>query len=117
MGKRAKFDPDRGYSRARPWQLLLDCNYAQTKSGTFWDSSSLEDPEVDAIVDKIFAPVDVTARAKLSNRLEMMLATKFSNFVPLYTINEHYGFYSYLKGIDENYCPSVGYQATRWLDK
>ena len=72
---------------------------------------------MDAIVDKIFATVDVAERAKLSNQFEMMLATKFSNFVPLYTINEHYGFYSYLKGIDSNYHPATGYQALRWLDK
>jgi peptide/nickel transport system substrate-binding protein len=97
--------------------VLLDYQYAQTKSGTFWDSTSLEDPEVDAIIERIKETIDPTARAKISNDFETMLARKYSNLIPLLSYNLHSAWYSHVKGIDPNFSPVSGYQATRWLDK
>ena len=54
--------------------LLLSYQYARTNSGTFWDSTSLQDPEVDAIIDRVYETVDTEQRDKLSHEFERMLA-------------------------------------------
>lgn len=97
--------------------VLLDYQYAQTNSGTFWDSTSLEDPEVDALVAKIFETIDAKERDKLSAEFQVMLARKYSNFIPVLSTMEHYAWYTYLKGVDPDYHPRRGIQRTRWLDK
>jgi peptide/nickel transport system substrate-binding protein len=96
--------------------VLLDYIYAQTSSGTFWDSTSLQDPEVDAIVERIKETVDAEQREKLSHDFELMLARKHSNLIPIQSGNWHYGWYSYVKGYDFGYQPAW-YQRDRWLDK
>jgi peptide/nickel transport system substrate-binding protein len=97
--------------------VLLDYQYAQTNSGTFWDSTSLEDPEVDALIAKIFETIDTKQRDKLSEEFQVMLARKYSNFIPILSTMEHYAWYSYLKGVDADYHPRRGVQLKRWLDK
>ena len=97
--------------------VLLDYQYAQTNSGTFWDSTSLEDPEIDAQVAKIFETIDSKQRDKLSEEFQVTLARKYSNLIPVLSTMEHYGWYSYLKGVDPDYHPRRGIQAKRWLDK
>ncbi|MGH2583785.1 MAG: ABC transporter substrate-binding protein, partial [Dehalococcoidia bacterium] len=96
--------------------VLLSYQYARTESGTFWNSTSLEDPEVDAMVNKIYETPDAMARDKLSHEFEMMLARKYSNLVPLLSTVSHYAWYSYLKGYNEEYLPG-NYQIGHWLDK
>jgi peptide/nickel transport system substrate-binding protein len=97
--------------------VLLDFNYARTKSGTFWDSTSLQDPEVDALVDKIYETIDVKARDKLSEEFQLMLARKYSNMMPFLTTNVHNGWYAYLKGFNTDFRKFDGWQDDRWLDK
>lgn len=96
--------------------VLLDYQYAQTHSGTFWDNTSLEDPEVDALVTQIMQTVDNKQRQQLSHQFEMMLAQKYSNLMPLLSANAHHGWYSYMKGIDWTY-NWQDYQPARWIDK
>jgi peptide/nickel transport system substrate-binding protein len=96
--------------------VLLSYQYARTNSGTFWDSTSLQDPEVDAIVERIYTTVDVRQRDQLSQEFERMLARKYSNLVPILSAMDHYGWYSYLKGYNDQYLP-YRYQIRRWLDK
>ena len=96
--------------------VLLSYQYAQTNSGTFWDSTSLQDPEVDALVDKIYDTLDTRQRDNLSHDFEMLLAKKYTNLVPVLSAVDHYGWYSYLKGYNDQYLP-YRYQITRWLDK
>ena len=96
--------------------VLLSYQYAQTNSGTFWDSSSLQDPEVDAIITKIYETPDAQARDKLSHEFETMLAKKYSNLLPVLSTVDHYGWYSYMKGYDPRYLP-YRKQDQRWLDK
>jgi peptide/nickel transport system substrate-binding protein len=97
--------------------LPLDYNYAKTKSGTFWDSTSLQDPEVDAIIEKIEQTVDPKARDKLSEEFQIMLARKHSNFIPLVAGNAHYGWYSYLKGWNNDFDFFLNWQDDVWIDK
>jgi peptide/nickel transport system substrate-binding protein len=96
--------------------VLLSYQYARTNSGTFWDSTSLQDPEVDAIVERIYETVDIKQRDQLSQEFERMLARKYSNLVPVLSAIDHYGWYSYVKGYNDQYLP-YRYQITRWLDK
>jgi peptide/nickel transport system substrate-binding protein len=97
--------------------VLLDYQFAQTKSGSFWDSASLQDAEVDAQVEKIRETVDAKERAKLSHEFETMLARKYSNLIPILSTNQHFAWYTYVKGVDADYLPVNGYQAGRWIDK
>jgi hypothetical protein len=58
-------------------------------------------------------------RKELSNELELMLAKKYANFVPVLTGNVHVADYAYMKGIDfeVSRAGSGGWQVTRWIDK
>jgi peptide/nickel transport system substrate-binding protein len=96
--------------------VLLSYQYAKTSSGTFWDSTSLQDPEVDQLVDKIYETMDNRQRDTLSHEFERMLARKYSNLVPILSTIDHYGWYSYYKGYNDQFLPT-GYQIGRWLDK
>jgi len=96
--------------------VLLSYQYARTNSGTFWDSTSLQDAEVDAMVEKIYETMDAEQRGQLSHDFERMLARKYSNLVPVLSAINHYGWYSYLKGTSDQYLP-YRYQVNRWLDK
>lgn len=97
--------------------VFLDYQYMKTKSGTFWDSSSLQDPEIDAIVEKIEQTVDPKARDVLWEDVQMMLARKYSNLMPLIVSNAHYGWYSYVKGYDDAFDYFTNWQDKLWIDK
>jgi peptide/nickel transport system substrate-binding protein len=96
--------------------LLQDYANATSNSGTFWNSTSLRDPEVDALVEKILETVDTKQRAALSHEFETMLARKYTNFVPLLSTRFHCGWYAHLKGVDPDFHPYNGLQAGRWID-
>ena len=100
--------------------VFLDWQYMKTKSGTFWDSTSLQDPEVDALVDKIETTIDSKSRDTLWTEVQLMLARKYSNMMPMLSGNVHYLWWSHVKGIapDSAYgTPSGGWQDDRWLSK
>ncbi|HXH22566.1 MAG TPA: ABC transporter substrate-binding protein [Dehalococcoidia bacterium] len=99
--------------------VFLDYQYMRTNSGTFWDNTSLEDPEVDALVDKIEATIDDQARAKLSNEVEIMLAKKYSPLIPMLSTNLHGSYFAYMKGINfEGSRSGQGsWQIDRWKDQ
>lgn len=96
--------------------VFLDYQYMQTNSGTFWDNTSLEDAEVDALSAKIQATIDDQERAKLSNQIEIMLAQKYSPLYPMLSTNIHASYYAYMKGVDLEADPGGvgGWQIDRW---
>jgi peptide/nickel transport system substrate-binding protein len=98
--------------------VFLDYQYMKTNSGTFWDNTSLEDPEVDALVDKIVAEIDDTKRKDLSNQVELLLAKKYSPLYPMLSTNIHASYYAYMKGVDLEQDPGGlgGWQLDRWKD-
>ena len=96
--------------------VMLDYQYAQTDSGTFWNSTSLQDPEVDALVARIQETVDEKQRERLSHEFETMLARKYSNFIPIMSGNWHYAWYSHVKGMNPAFQPAW-YQSGIWLDR
>jgi len=99
--------------------VFLDYQYMKTESGTFWNNTSLEDPEVNALAEKIEATIDDQARAKLSNEVELMLAKKYSPLVPMLSTNLHGSYYAYLKGFDWEQTPGGlgGWQVGMWKDQ
>jgi peptide/nickel transport system substrate-binding protein len=97
--------------------VLLDYRHATSNSGSFWNSNSLNDPEIDAMVDKIFETVDNQQRMKLSQEFELTLAKKYANFVPILSTMDHSAWYAYLKGVDSDFHPTSGLQAKRYIDK
>ena len=97
--------------------LQQDYRGATSNSGTYWNSSSLRDPAIDAMVDRIFETVDNEQRVRLSHEFEVALARKYSNLIPILSTTIHYGWYSYVKGMDADFHPYNGLQATRWIDK
>ena len=99
--------------------VFLDYQYMKTESGTFWNNTSLEDPEVNALAEKIEATIDDQARAKLSNEIELMLAKKYSPLVPMLSTNLHGSYYAYLKGFDWEQTPGGlgGWQVGMWKDQ
>ena len=99
--------------------VYLDYQYAKTDSGTFWNSTSLQDSEVDALVEKIEQTVDTKEQDKLARDFQIMLARKYSNLIPMLSSNVHYGWYSYLKGFNPDFGRGtfLGWQDDRWLDK
>ncbi|MEX1022433.1 MAG: ABC transporter substrate-binding protein [Dehalococcoidia bacterium] len=98
--------------------VFLDYQYAKTDSGTFWNNTSLEDPEVDAIINDIEGTVDAGARAELSQRFERMLAEKASNFIPILSGQLFHGYYETVQGVDHELSQSGkgGQQLGYWLD-
>jgi len=97
--------------------VLLDYRHATSNSGSFWNSNALNDPEIDAMVDKIFETVDNQQRQKLSQDFELTLAKKYINFVPVLSTLTHMAWASSLKGFDPEFHPIQGLQAKRWIDK
>jgi ABC-type oligopeptide transport system substrate-binding subunit len=79
--------------------------------------SSLEDPEIDALVDKILATPDLTEQKKLSQQFQLSLAQKYDCFAPILTTNAHAAAYSYVKATDPAYDPRNAWQAGRYIDK
>jgi ABC-type transport system substrate-binding protein len=96
--------------------VFLDYQYMQTSSGTFWDNTSLEDAQVDALSAKIQATIDDQERAKLSNQIEIMLAQKYSPLYPMLSTNIHASYYAFMKGVDLEADPGGvgGFQINRW---
>jgi ABC-type transport system substrate-binding protein len=97
--------------------VLLDYQYAKTDSGTFWNMTSLEDPQIDALVDQILQTPDLTQQEQLSHQFQVLLAQKYDVECALLTTNAHEAVYSYVKGEDPNYTPRSAWQEYRWLDK
>jgi peptide/nickel transport system substrate-binding protein len=100
--------------------VFLDYQYMKTDSGTFWNNTSLEDSEIDALAEKIEATIDDKERAKLSNQIETMLAQKYSPLVPMLSGNLHQSYYAHMKGLDFDQSLSGllgGWQIGIWKDQ
>jgi ABC-type transport system substrate-binding protein len=99
--------------------VYLDYSFARKQGGYGWDNASLEDDEVEAVLDNIDKEMDDKKRAELSHQFELLLAKKYSPLVPMLSYNIHYSWYAYMKGIDEEISKSGqgGWQINRWIDK
>lgn len=98
--------------------VYTDINMFKTETGFYWSNTSLEDPEVDALIDKITTTMDAEARKELLQEMEVMLARKYSPVMPMVTRNNHVGHYAYVKGLDYELGPSgfTGWQIDMWKD-
>ena len=99
--------------------VFLSYTSFRSDTGSFWNNSGLEDAEVDAKINEIYETIDSEARAERSHELELMMAQKYANFVPMLTGNSHVGWYSYVKDLDfEDSRSGVGgWQVNMWFDQ
>lgn len=87
-------------------------------SGTFWNNAGLEDPQIDDQIAAIYAAIDPVERADLSHEFELMMAEKYSNFVPVLTGNQHGAWYAHVRDLDfeDSRSGQGGWQINMWLD-
>jgi peptide/nickel transport system substrate-binding protein len=99
--------------------VFQDYRAARTVPGYFWENTSLEDAEIDALVADIYGTVDAAKRKELSHKFELRLAEKYSNFMPILVPNSHTGMYAYIKGRDMEMSTTGlgGWQPNLWFDR
>lgn len=99
--------------------VFQDYRAARTVPGYFWENTGLEDAEMDAIIEQIYGAVDAQKRKELSQKFELMLAQKYSNFMPMLVPNAHTGLYSFIKGRDMEMSNTGlgGWQPNIWFDR
>ncbi len=87
-------------------------------SGTFWNNAGLEDAEVDDQIGEVYLAIDPEERAELSHGLELLMAEKYANFVPVLTGNSHGAWYAHVNDIDfeDSRSGVSGWQVNMWLD-
>ena len=90
-------------------------------SGTFWNNAGLEDPQVDDQITRVYgvyAAIDPEERAELSHGLELMMAEKYSNFVPVLTGNSHGAWSAKVHDIDfeDSRSGLGGWQVNMWME-
>jgi peptide/nickel transport system substrate-binding protein len=97
----------------------LDYAFMRTVVGGFWENTTLQDAEIDAVVEQIIGTMDAEKRKDLSQKFELMLAQKYANFMPMLAPNSHTGIYSFLKGRDTEMSNTGlgGWQLGLWIDK
>jgi ABC-type transport system substrate-binding protein len=98
--------------------VFLNYDHFTSAPGSFWQNAGLEDSEIDALIDQITTEMDLEQRRDLSHRFEMMMAEKYSNFVPMLGTNIHAAYYSHVKGVDFDKSRSGlgGWQLDTWFD-
>jgi peptide/nickel transport system substrate-binding protein len=98
--------------------VIQPYRYMHTDSGSWWNNLGLEDPDVDAIVNKIHQTMDHEARRALSQEFELMLARKYTNTVPGIFTFSHVAWYKHVKGLDfeRSRSGTAGWQTEMWFD-
>jgi ABC-type transport system substrate-binding protein len=97
----------------------LSYTHFHSRPASSWVNASPENPELDAIIERISLTVDSQEREKISHEFENWLADNYGNFVPVLDGNSHTMFRSYVKNIDFDRARSGrgGWQVDRWLDE
>jgi peptide/nickel transport system substrate-binding protein len=97
--------------------VYLNYTHFHSKTGSFWANAGLEDPEIDAMLDKITSTVDSEERQELSKAWELEQAKRYGNFIPVLGLNEHRLYYSHVKGVDfeKGRNGYDGWQIDQWL--
>ena len=94
-----------------------------SKEGSFQESLSLNDSEIDALIEKSEQTLDHKAFVEVAQQIQRLMFQKFSNWVPTYSSSSHTGYWAFVRGVEfgDQYVPSASgghvYQLDRWLDK
>jgi peptide/nickel transport system substrate-binding protein len=93
-----------------------------SKEGSFQETFSLNDPEIDTLVEKHEETLDRAEYNRIGQQIQRLLFQKYSNWIPTYSYNNYIGYYAYVRGIDFTpMVPSASgghpYQLNMWLDK
>jgi ABC-type transport system substrate-binding protein len=109
-------------TKASPFDLTMSVFLSYTSfrsdTGSFWNNTGLEDPEIDAQINLVYETIDAEKRAEYSHELEILMAKKYSNFIPLLSETNHVGWYSYVKDLDleDSRSGIGGWQIGMWFD-
>ena len=98
--------------------VYLNYTHFHSQTGSFWVNAGLEDPEIDAMLDKITSTVDSEERQELSKAWELEQANGYGNFIPVLGLNSHRLYYTHVQGLDfeKNRDGYNGWQIDQWLD-
>jgi peptide/nickel transport system substrate-binding protein len=87
-----------------------------SKEGAFQESLSLNDPEVDALVEKHEQELNTQEWIKIGKQIQRLMFERWSNWIPTYSYNNYTAYYAFVKGLD--FTPGArNYQLGRWLDR
>lgn len=79
---------------------LQDYELALSNTSNFFKNGSLDDPEIDALINKIITTVDADKRKSLSQQFELLSFQRYSPLYPMLILNAHVGWSSKVKGQD-----------------
>ncbi len=94
-----------------------------TKEGSFQETMSLNDSEIDGLIEKSEQTLDHAQFVATALQIQRLMFQRFSNWVPTYSSSSHTGYWAFVRGVEfaEQYVPSASgghvYQLERWLDK
>jgi len=109
--------PFQGTNARQQFRLL------HTKEGSFQETMSLNDTEIDALIEKSEQLLDHAQFVTTAQQIQRLQFQRFSNWVPTYSSSSHTGIWAVVRGVEfgEQYVPSASgghvYQLDRWLDK
>jgi ABC-type transport system substrate-binding protein len=87
-----------------------------SKEGAFQECFSLNDPEIDALVEKHEQELNTQEWQKIGLQIQRLQFQKWGNWIPTYDYNNYTGYYAFVKGMD--FTPGGrNFQINRWLDR
>src|SRR5690606_14022548 len=92
-----------------------------SNEGSFQEAFSLNDPEIDGLVEAQEGILDHAEWIETGRRVQQLLCERWSNWIPTYSQNSHDGYYAFVRGFDvTDYIESGGtgrpYQLDMWID-
>lgn len=87
-----------------------------SKEGAFQESFSLNDPEIDALVERHEQTLDTQEWYRIGQQIQRLQFQRWANWIPTYSYNNYTAYATAVKGID--FTPgSRNYQLGRWIDR
>jgi len=87
-----------------------------SKEGAFQECFSLNDPEIDALVERHEQELNQQEWNKIGQQIQRLQFQRWANWIPTYDYNNYTGYYAFVKGMD--FTPGArNYQIDRWIDR
>ena len=87
-----------------------------SKEGAFQECFSLNDPEIDALVERHEQELNQQEWLKIGQQIQRLQFQRWGNWIPTYDYNNYTSYYAFVKGMD--FAPGArNYQIDRWLDR
>jgi len=87
-----------------------------SKEGAFQECFSLNDPEIDALIEKHEQELNYQEWLKVGQQIQRLQFQRWANWIPTYDYNNYIAHYNFIKGMD--FTPGArNYQINRWVNK